>query len=94
MKKSFEPGRGYTEEDWVAVDSPQLTDEQLAGAKPFGEALPDASAAIRRRGPIRTKEAVSIRLDIDVVQKLRASGPGWQSRVNDALRDYVNKSTT
>jgi uncharacterized protein (DUF4415 family) len=32
------------------------------------------------------KEAVSIRLDPDVVAHFRAGGPGWQSRINAALR--------
>jgi len=32
------------------------------------------------------KEVVTIRLDADVMAALRASGDGWQSRVNDALR--------
>ena len=42
-------------------------------------------------GHTRTKEAVSIRLDQDLVAKLRASGPGWQSRVNEALRHWIDK---
>ncbi len=32
------------------------------------------------------KEAVTISLDKDVVAKLRASGAGWQTRLNDMLR--------
>ena len=32
------------------------------------------------------KEAVSLRLDPDVLEHYRASGPGWQSRINAALR--------
>lgn len=32
------------------------------------------------------KEAVSIRLDPDVLAHFRATGPGWQSRINAALR--------
>ena len=32
------------------------------------------------------KEAVSLRLDPDVLEHFRASGPGWQSRINAALR--------
>jgi len=32
------------------------------------------------------KEAVSLRLDPDVLQHFRAGGPGWQSRINAALR--------
>ena len=37
----------------------------------------------RKAGP---KEAVSLRLDPDVLEHFRASGPGWQSRINAALR--------
>jgi uncharacterized protein (DUF4415 family) len=33
-----------------------------------------------------TKEAVKLRLDADVLAALRASGDGWQTRVNDTLR--------
>ncbi len=90
--KEFQPGRGYSREDWDAVDSPELTDEELAQAKPFAEALPELAEAIRRRGPAKTKEAISIRLDADIVQKLRASGPGWQGRVNEILRRHVDTS--
>jgi uncharacterized protein (DUF4415 family) len=32
------------------------------------------------------KEAVSLRLDSDVLAHFRADGPGWQSRINAALR--------
>lgn len=47
---------------------------------------------LRRRGrPMGstqavTKEAVKLRLDADVVAALRASGDGWQTRINDTLR--------
>jgi uncharacterized protein (DUF4415 family) len=33
-----------------------------------------------------TKEPVKIRLDADVLSILRASGEGWQTRINDTLR--------
>jgi len=32
------------------------------------------------------KEQISVRLDPDVMAKLREAGPGWQSRINDLLR--------
>jgi uncharacterized protein (DUF4415 family) len=32
------------------------------------------------------KEMVSIRLDKDVLEKFRAAGPGWQTRINEALK--------
>ncbi|PDV89929.1 hypothetical protein CO652_00450 [Rhizobium sp. H4] len=44
----FHPGRGYTKEDWDAVDSPELTDEELAKARPFREVFPDLAASIDR----------------------------------------------
>jgi uncharacterized protein (DUF4415 family) len=46
-QKSFKPGRGYTKKDWDAVQSPELTDEQMAKAKPFADALPELAASLR-----------------------------------------------
>ena len=45
----------------------------------------------RRRGPGRKqrKELVSVRLSPDVLAGLRATGRGWQSRVDAALRDWL-----
>lgn len=94
--RKFRPGRGYGKDDWDAVDSPELTEEALGKAKPMRDAMPDVHTAItdaiRKRGPAKTKEAISIRLDQDLVERLRASGPGWQSRVNDALREWIEKT--
>lgn len=39
----------------------------------------------------RPKEQVTMRLDADVLNALRASGPGWQSRVNEILRVAVKR---
>ena len=33
-----------------------------------------------------TKQAVKLRLDADVLEALRATGEGWQTRINDMLR--------
>ena len=59
-------------------DSPPLSDAQIAAMNPV-------------RGPQKaaTKTLVSIRLDADLVDTLRSSGKGWQSRVNDMLRKAV-----
>jgi uncharacterized protein (DUF4415 family) len=40
----------------------------------------------RGRPPGSSKNLVSLRLDKDVIDHFRASGPGWQTRLNDALR--------
>lgn len=68
--------------------------EALTEAKTgkFAEVHKPEQIAARRRGrPVGsaqdvTKEAIKIRLDADVVAALRASGEGWQTRINDTLR--------
>ncbi|MBV8209316.1 MAG: BrnA antitoxin family protein [Burkholderiaceae bacterium] len=49
-------------------------------------------ASVRRvRGPNKrpTKEQVAIRLDREIVGAFRAGGPGWQTRLNDALKEWL-----
>ena len=47
-----------------------------------------ARAPVRRGRPKAdvTKVSTTLRLDPDVIAAFRAGGPGWQSRINDALR--------
>ena len=55
---------------------------------------PPADDLIRRRGrpPLEhPKEAVKLRLDADVLEHFRSDGPGWQTRINDALRRAAGK---
>jgi uncharacterized protein (DUF4415 family) len=92
-RKSFKPGHGYTRKDWDDVQSPELTAEEIAKAKPFAEALPDLAASIRKgRGPNKapTKKLVSLRLSEQVLEAYKAKGPGWQSRIDKDLR-RINK---
>lgn len=35
------------------------------------------------------KEQVTLRLDAEILEQFRASGNGWQTRINDALRDWA-----
>ena len=73
-------------------DAPEATEEQLAGAQPFAEAFPVLAEQMRKAGRPRAerpKLAVSIRLDQEVVDCFKRSGPGWQSRMNEALRRSV-----
>jgi uncharacterized protein (DUF4415 family) len=91
-KKEFRPGHGYSKEDWDAVDSPELTEEELRNAKPFAEVFPELAENIRRsRGPQKapTKIAVSIRLSQDVLAYYKAQGEKWQSRIDADLRKIV-----
>lgn len=64
-------------------DRPLSRDEMRAGI---------AAAVARKRGrPAGSgqKEQVAIRLDRDVLSAFRADGPGWQTRVNEALREWL-----
>ena len=47
----------------------------------------------RARGPQKAplKVPTTIRFDADVLAELKASGKGWQTRVNDAMRDALKK---
>lgn len=63
-------------------DNPELTAEQLADMKPRG-------ARIGRPPTAVTKVATNIRYDRDVLEAFRATGDGWQTRINDALREYA-----
>jgi uncharacterized protein (DUF4415 family) len=70
--------------DWVDPDdAPPLTSEWFEGAD-----LYHGRTLVRRgRPPVASpKQQISIRLDADLIARLKASGPGWQARINDMLR--------
>ncbi|HEX6323433.1 MAG TPA: BrnA antitoxin family protein [Vicinamibacterales bacterium] len=79
-------------------ENPEWTLEMFRQARPLAEVLPEVAEQMRRyqgqRGPQKapTKQLVSLRIDRDVADALRASGRGWQTRANDALRAYAEKS--
>jgi uncharacterized protein (DUF4415 family) len=69
-------------------DAPMLTAAQIEDMEHF------RGNTFIKRGPGRpptgeAKELVSVRLDRDVVAKLRESGPGWQSQVSELLRQAL-----
>ena len=66
--------------------------EWIQGVVTPGGGVADTIASLRRtRGPNKkpAKEQVAIRLDQELVGALRASGPGWQTRVNAALKEWL-----
>ena len=82
-------------------DNPEWTPERWKRAKTVDELPPDIRDKIlaafpntKLRGPQKapTKEAVSIRLSSDVLEHYRATGKGWQTRIDDALRDLIKKA--
>ena len=82
-----------SEPEWVDPDdAPEWTDDQLERAEYAigGKVVQGAQGTLTRpRGRPKlatTKTQVSVRLDPDVLAALRASGPGWQARLNQVLR--------
>ena len=73
-------------------DTRELTAEEIARMRPASEVVPHVVERYRRtRGKQKTptKKHISIRLDADLAEHFRSSGPGWQTRLNDALRRAV-----
>lgn len=72
-----------TASSWVDPDdAPEWTDAMFDRAE-----LRLGETVLRRgRPPGETKTQVSLRIDNDVLARFRADGPGWQTRMNDALR--------
>ena len=79
------------ESKWVDPDdAPELTKEWFEHADLYhGDKL------VRRGRPKAevTKKLVSLRLDPDVIDHFQRSGPGWQRRINDALRKVARLKT-
>ncbi len=78
-----------TVSDWVDPDdAPELTDEFYDRAE-----ICDGDRILKRgRPPIAyPKKLVSIRLEPNVLVRLRDLGPGWQTKVNEVLKEYVDR---
>jgi uncharacterized protein (DUF4415 family) len=65
-------------------DAPELTDVQVAGAT--------VSIGIRPRDRPKSEtreEAISLRVDADVLDAFKSTGDGWQTRMNGILRAAI-----
>jgi len=64
-------------------DTYELTAEEFARLKPLG------------RPPLEiTKERITIRLSREVVESFRSTGAGWQTRIDAALKDWLEHHPT
>ena len=92
---SAEADRGYTQADLAEVsDNPEISVDEMRAAQPFSKAFPALAESIRRgRGKQKapTKQLISIRLDKAVIEAFKATGEGWQGRINDVLRKGAPK---
>jgi uncharacterized protein (DUF4415 family) len=84
---------------WVDPDdAPELKDDFFEegvwriGDKIVPRAEAQAEAGKRRGRPVGsgTKISTTIRFDAEVLAAFKATGEGWQTRMNDALKEWLN----
>ena len=78
-----------TPDEDATITAAALSD---ADAVPFSDAeWLQVKPLVRRGRPLGSgsKAQITLRLDVEVVEKFRASGDGWQTRINDVLKSWV-----
>ncbi len=72
----------------VWVDPDEIPDTST----PYWQKIIDATPVSRGRPSLPvTKISTTLRLDADILESFRKSGPGWQTRINEALRGFITK---
>ena len=77
----------YMANDWVDPDEiPDLS-------TPYWKKKMDAAVVMRGRPKLDApKVSTTLRLDADVIAQFKAKGPKWQTRINDALREWLKQA--
>jgi uncharacterized protein (DUF4415 family) len=75
----------------IDIDNPEWTGQDIKTAASFSSLPATLRAKLGGRGPQKAPPKVSttIRLSPDVVQAFRATGDGWQTRIDSALKDWL-----
>lgn len=83
------------------AENPEWTKATFAKAKPAGEVLPEvfgvpaARRLLKPRGRPKSgtaRTSISIRLPPDTLARWKATGPGWQTRMAEALDKAIRKN--
>ena len=74
----------------------ELTKADMRRMRPFAEVHPELADVLQKRRPGQrgpgkrpSKKSVTLRLEPEILEHFRATGPGWQVRINDALAKVV-----
>ena len=99
--KEKKPAAKTPNPELIDDDNPEVTAEELRRARPAAEVLPEligekAALEMLRRGRGRPpkedkKISTTVRLDPDVLEAFQQQGKGWQSRINQVLRQHMPK---
>jgi uncharacterized protein (DUF4415 family) len=83
----------------IDEENPEWTAADFRHAQPASSVLPELFGAHRSAEMLRPKRGrpasanpkthINLRLDAEVVDAFRASGNGWQTRLNAALKDWL-----
>ena len=97
MSRKIKPDH-IAQQDWDSVASPGIPEERIDKLRPVLEAHPDLLKAyhegtMRRRGPQKapTKTLVSMRYSQEVLDFFRATGPRWQTKMDEALKQWIQE---
>lgn len=87
----------------VDTTNPEWSAKEFAKAKPAREVLPGLFGKTQAKEMLQpkrerpksdtTKEHVNVRFDSEVLEQFRASGPGWQTRLNAVLSKWLKTHT-
>ncbi|MEW6589452.1 MAG: BrnA antitoxin family protein [Pseudomonadota bacterium] len=74
-------------------ENPEWTDEMFEHAARFDQLPAALQAKLRSLKKAPVKERITIRLSPEVVAPFRATGAGWQTRLDAALKDWLKTHT-
>lgn len=75
-------------------ENPEWTAEDFRRSCPAAEALPEIVEEYRKgRGPQKRPKKVqtTLRLSPDVLEFFKAQGPGWQKKIDEALKEWARE---
>ena len=97
LRTASAQGKSKTQKNRVQASAPYVWDGEVEDDRPLTrEEMQAGIEAYRRQRGRPTgsdKESTTIRFDRDVLAAFRAGGPGWQTRMNAALRDWLKMQT-
>ena len=87
--------------DKIDEENPEWTAEDFKKARPASEVLPeifskDVADKMLNKKPGRplgsgVKESQTVRFDRDILAAFKSTGKGWQTRMNEALREWLRE---
>lgn len=99
-KKRKSTSRTYSPAEVAAAEAAAATGSKRRSTTDWSSAVVSAGGgvgatilAVRRTrglGKKPSKQQVAIRLDPDIIEAFKAGGPGWQTRMNAALKEWLS----